>query len=95
MDKNITLSEEALRKKLGTREPIRGAEQRPGPNWERKAPVQEEKQRVSPINLKKALRDREEAAGLKCGGKVRRMAAGGSVRGVGCATKGTKFKGSY
>lgn len=33
--------------------------------------------------------------GMKCGGKVKKMAAGGSVRGTGCATKGKKFSGSF
>lgn len=33
--------------------------------------------------------------GMKCGGKVKKYAAGGSVRGTGCATKGKKFSGTY
>lgn len=39
-----------------------------------------------PLGLKKSLRDREKAAGLK---------SGGMVRGVGCAIKGKKFSGVY
>lgn len=38
------------------------------------------------LGLKKTLRDREKAAGLK---------SGGMVRGTGCATKGKKFSGVY
>ena len=102
MSKDVTLSEEAIRRKLGTREPVRGAGQRPGPNWERKeTPSKQEPQAdfSGVLNPKRVIEKRrekaEEAAGLKCGGKVRKMAAGGSVRGVGCASKGTKFKGSY
>lgn len=33
--------------------------------------------------------------GMKCGGQVKKYAKGGSVRGTGCATKGTKFSGTY
>lgn len=39
---------------------------------------------ADPLGLKKSMRDREAAAGLK---------AGGMVRGTGCATKGKKFSG--
>ena len=39
-----------------------------------------------PLGLKKSLRDREKAVGLK---------SGGMVRGTGCATKGKKFSGVY
>lgn len=42
------------------------------------------KAEVDPLGLKKSLRDREKAAGLK---------SGGVVRGTGCATKGKKFSG--
>ena len=45
---------------------------------------------------KKEVKKHEKALhGMKCGGKVKKMAAGGSVRGTGCATKGTKFSGTY
>lgn len=33
--------------------------------------------------------------GMKNGGKVQKYAAGGAVRGTGCATKGKKFSGVY
>lgn len=33
--------------------------------------------------------------GMKCGGKVKKYAAGGSVRGTGAAKKGTSFSGTY
>lgn len=98
MSKDITLSEEAIRRKLGTREPVRGAGQRPGPNWERKeTPSKQEPQAdfSGVLNPKRVIERRERESGMKCGGKVRKMAVGGSVRGVGCASKGTKFKGSY
>ena len=35
------------------------------------------------------------AGGMKNGGKVQKYAAGGAVRGTGCATKGKKFSGVY
>jgi len=37
--------------------------------------------------------DKKQAPGMKCGGKVKKMAEGGIVRGTGCATKGKKFGG--
>jgi hypothetical protein len=33
--------------------------------------------------------------GMKNGGKVKKYASGGAVRGTGCATKGKKFSGVY
>jgi hypothetical protein len=36
-----------------------------------------------------------EKNAMKCGGKVKKMAKGGSVRGTGCAIKGTGFSGTY
>lgn len=38
--------------------------------------------------------DKKQFPGMKCGGKVKRMAEGGMVRGTGCATKGKKFGGT-
>lgn len=93
------LSEEALSKLIGKRSPLPGEGKAPGPNWtpkgeEKKAPSGSV-ERENFLNPKAPLKRREEAAGLKCGGKVKKMAGGGAVRGVGCATKGTGFKGSY
>lgn len=33
--------------------------------------------------------------GMKCGGKVKKYASGGAVRGTGCATKGKNFSGVF
>lgn len=41
---------------------------------------------------KLAKEERSEAEGMACGGKVKKMAKGGKVRGCGCAVKG-KTKG--
>ena len=96
MDKNAKLSEAALKKLLGTTTSLPSGK---GANWDRKEPPSTAKDtKIDPAeirNPKLTLERRERESGMKCGGKVRKMAAGGSVRGVGCATKGTKFKGSY
>jgi hypothetical protein len=42
-----------------------------------------------------ASEEAAEAAKMKCGGKVKKMAAGGAVRGTGAATKGKGFSGTY
>lgn len=44
------------------------------------------------LRLRKLLEDEEQ--GMKCGGRVKKMAAGGSVRGDGCCTSG-KSKGKF
>lgn len=64
---------------------------------EKPAPKKEEPQAdfSGVTNPKRVIEKRLEKAesGMKCGGKVKKMAAGGTVRGTGCATKGTGFKG--
>ncbi len=79
--------------KLGTREPLPGGDKQRSPQMVPKAPKPAEDDAPAMnfrglTNPKRVLQDREKAAGLKCGGKVKKMAGGGSVRGGGCATKG-------
>jgi hypothetical protein len=95
------LSEAELAKLIGKRTPRRGEGQPPGPNWtpksEEKTPSSSSPEPVNFFNPKavteRRLRDAEK--GMKCGGKVKKMAGGGAVRGSGCASKGTGFKGTY
>ena len=47
------------------------------------------------LNPKQVNDRRMREAGLACGGKVKKYAKGGSVRGTGCATKGKGFSGTY
>jgi len=82
---------EEAEKLIGKRTPRLGEGKPPGPNWtpkpeeaERKPPEPERRGRrmgnlSDPLGLKKSLRDREAAAGLK---------SGGMVRGCGTAKKG-------
>jgi hypothetical protein len=112
------LSEEAVRKLLGTRTPLPGADQGPGANWTpRKGPKAPSGKTgiaglpANPVTdpgaiLQQQLEDAgadgnspQQPApgsqpGMKRGGKVKKMASGGSVRGCGMATKG-KTKGRY
>ena len=44
---------------------------------------------------KMVAEEMSEAAKMKCGGSVKKYAAGGSVRGTGAATKGKGFSGTY
>ena len=37
--------------------------------------------------------EKAEDKGMKCGGKVKKMASGGVCRGAGAASRGIKFKG--
>ena len=53
------------------------------------------KKKGAPKSMIKHEMAEKDAMGMKCGGKVKKYAAGGSVRGTGCATKGTKFSGTY
>jgi hypothetical protein len=95
------LSEAELAKLIGKRTPRRGEGQSPGPNWtlkrEEKTPSSASSGPVNFLNPKEVTERRlsEAEKGMKCGGKVKKMAAGGTVRGTGCATKGTRFKGTY
>ncbi len=50
------------------------------------------KKGVNFLNPRAVNADREQKAGLACGGKVRKMAAGGKVRGEGCAVRSKKCK---
>lgn len=76
---------------IGKRFPVPGGPKQQGPNFlPRKpddAPVESSKKGVNFLNPKAVNKDREEKVGLACGGKVRKMAAGGKVRGQGCATR--------
>lgn len=75
MTKRPTSREEA-EGLVGRRTPRRGEGQSPGPNWaprpQEKAPPKRMGNPADPLGLKKGLRDREAAAGLKNGGKVRK-----------------------
>jgi len=89
------LSELLLRKLLGKRTPLPGGDKQLSPQMTPQPPAEPASAASAPIadfrgvtNPKRVLADREAAAGLKCGGKVKKMASGGSVRGTGCATKG-------
>jgi len=78
---------------IGKRFPLPGGPKQQGPNFlPRKpddAPAETPKKGVNFLNPKAVNRAREEKeSGLACGGKVKRkMAAGGKVRGQGCATR--------
>jgi hypothetical protein len=86
---------EEMMKKLGKREPLPGAGKPTGPNWDRQAPESAPSGRSGigalPAdflrNPRAIQKDREEKAGLKCGGMVKKK-AGGMVRGCGVAVKG-------
>jgi len=87
------LSRAEMEAKIGTREPLPGGDKQRSPQLIPKpAKAEEDPPPVMNFrgltNPKRVLQDREKAAGLKCGGKVKKMAGGGSVRGGGCATKG-------
>lgn len=87
----------AKRKALvGKRFPLPGGPKQQGPNFLPKkaddAPAAPAKKQANFLNPKSVNVEREKEAGLACGGKVRKMASGGKVRGCGIATKG-KTKG--
>ncbi len=87
----------AKRKALvGKRFPVPGGTKQQGPNFlPRKAddaPPAPAKKQANFLNPKSVNAEREKEAGLACGGKVKRYASGGKVRGCGMATKG-KTKG--
>ena len=76
---------------IGKRFPVPGGPKQQGPNFlprkPEEAPAESPKKGVNFLNPKAVAAKREEDAGLACGGKVRKMAAGGKVRGQGCATR--------
>jgi hypothetical protein len=76
---------------IGKKFPVPGGTKQQGPNFLPKkpedAPAEPSKKGVNFLNPKAVNAKREEDAGLACGGKVRKMAAGGKVRGQGCATR--------
>ncbi len=67
-----------------TPKPAAGAASAPADEKSGKGKAPAPKKEVDPLGLKKSLRDKEKALGLK---------SGGMVRGTGCATKGKKFSG--
>lgn len=86
-------------KLIGKKTPLPGAGDAPGPNWTPKpsAPASAPKSGVGalpadPLRSPKAVvADREKKAGMACGGKVKKYAGGGIVRGAGAAVKGKRF----
>lgn len=87
-------------KLVGKKTPLPGAGQAPGPNWDAKAPAGAASAPKSgigalpadPLRSPKAITaDREKKAGMACGGKVKKYAGGGIVRGAGAAVKGKRF----
>lgn len=86
---------EEMMKKLGKRDPLPGAGKAPGPNWSPRGEAMSAPARSGigalPAdylrNPRAIQKDREEKAGLKCGGMVKKK-AGGMVRGCGVAVKG-------
>lgn len=76
---------------IGKRFPLPGGDKQQGGNFlpkkaEDAAPA-EKKKEINFLNPKAVMAQREKDGGLACGGKVRKMAAGGKVRGQGCATR--------
>ncbi len=92
-------SPEEARKMIGTRTQLPGGPKQQGPNFIARpmpAPAAPTKPpRENFLNPREVNARRMKEAGLKCGGKVKKYAEGGSVRGTGCATKGKKFSGTY
>jgi hypothetical protein len=93
------MSEAEIKKMLGKRTPLPGGDKQLSPQMMAKPKSDTPKTEATkqPIadfsgltNPKRVIEKRMEAAekGMKCGGKVKKMAGGGSVRGAGCATKG-------
>lgn len=86
-------------KMVGKRTPLPGAGKPAGQNW---APKPEPaassgKSGIGALpadymrNPKAIIADREKKAGLACGGKVKKHAQGGLIKGAGAATRGKKF----
>jgi hypothetical protein len=87
----------AKRKALvGKRFPVQGGTKQQGPNMlPRKpadAPAAPAKKQANFLNPKSVNVEREKEAGMACGGKVKRYASGGSVRGEGCTARSKKCK---
>ncbi len=81
---------------IGRKFPLPGGPKQQGPNFlPRKAdeaPPAPVKKQANFLNPKSVNAEREKDAGLACGGKVRKMASGGKVRGQGCASRTKKCK---
>jgi len=86
-------------KMVGKKTPLPGAGKPAGANWAPKpaASAPSDKTGIGGLpadplrNPKAIIADREKKAGLACGGKVKKMATGGLVRGAGAAVKGKRF----
>ena len=86
-------------KLVGKRTPLPGAGQPAGANWAPKGAASPSSNKsdiaalpADPVRSPKAIiADREKKAGMACGGKVKKMASGGLVRGTGAAVKGKRF----
>lgn len=89
------MSEAAIKKLLGTRTPLPGADK---PNRPLPKPVETPTKRsgvgalpADPLRNPKAIvegRLKKAEQGMACGGKVKAYNSGGKVRGCGAATKG-------
>lgn len=82
---------------IGRKFPIPGGPKQQGPNMLPREPAPPSpppaKKQANFLNPRSVNAEREKEAGLACGGKVRKMASGGKVRGCGIAMKG-KTKGA-
>jgi hypothetical protein len=80
---------------VGRKFPIPGGPKQQGPNMLPRAPAETASapsKGVNFLNPRAVNAKREKEAGMACGGKVKRYASGGKVRGCGVAMKG-KTKG--
>lgn len=93
------MNRDQAEKMVGKKTPLPGAGQAPGPNWAAKpaAAASSAKSGIGalpadPVRSPKAIiADREKKAGMACGGKVKKYAKGGTIKGAGAATRGKKF----
>ena len=93
-----TMSRNDAEKLVGKKTALPGAGKEPGPNWTPSAASAPSGRNgvgalpADPVrNPKAIIADRENKAGMACGGKVKKMATGGIIRGAGAATKGKRF----
>lgn len=93
------MNRDQAEKMVGKKTPLPGSGQAPGANWAPKpsAAASSSKRGIAalpadPVRSPKAIiADREKKAGLACGGKVKKHAQGGLIKGAGAATRGKKF----
>lgn len=93
------MNRDQAEKMVGKKTPLPGSGQAPGANWAPKpsAAASSAKTGIAalpadPVRSPKAIiADREKKAGLACGGKVKKHAKGGLIKGAGAAIRGKKF----